>query len=105
MDSWSLNRTLGPWGSLNFRSAGAASPRIDSGTYENSNRCLPGWIPELWLIAYRRCPPRIGIVQGNPLPFHLSESFFRGRDSGLGAEGYPLHETGRIGVGWRLFPY
>jgi len=40
-------------GKSEIRSAGAASPRIDSGTYENSNRCEPGWTPELWLIGYK----------------------------------------------------
>jgi len=38
-------------GKSEFRSAGAASPRIDPGTYENSSQWLPVWVPELWLIA------------------------------------------------------
>ena len=49
-----LNRTLRACallGKSEFRSAGAASPRIDSGTYENLTRWLPGWVHELWLIA------------------------------------------------------
>jgi len=54
LDRTNLDRNVkGPalLGKSEFRSAGAASPRIDSGTYENLTQWLPGWVHELWLIA------------------------------------------------------
>jgi hypothetical protein len=39
------------WGNLNQKVPEPASPRIGSGTYENSSRWLLVWVPELWLIA------------------------------------------------------
>jgi hypothetical protein len=44
-------RVCAQLGKSEFRSAGAASPRIGPGTYENPSQWLPGWIPEMWLIA------------------------------------------------------
>jgi hypothetical protein len=38
-------------GKSEIKSAGAASPRTDSGTLENPRPPLPAWIPELWLTA------------------------------------------------------
>lgn len=38
-------------GKTEFRSAGAASPRIDPGTYEDLTQWLRGPVLELWLIA------------------------------------------------------
>ena len=45
------SRARAQLGKSEFKSAGAASPRIDSGTYENLTQWLPGWVHELWLIA------------------------------------------------------
>ena len=48
-----LREFVPSWGSLKFRSTGAASPRIGSGTYENLAQWFPGWVRELWLTAFQ----------------------------------------------------
>jgi len=49
----SVKRICTLLGKSEFRSTGAASPRIGSGTFENLTQWFPGWVRELWLTAFQ----------------------------------------------------